>query len=70
LPDEQNKIEISGLGTTKIVVNGSKLSKIVFRNKNTPSVMATKIIKNRGNIFVFAYMSSMLLVSKKQMRCK
>ena len=30
LPDEQNKIEISELGTTKIVVYCSKLSKFIF----------------------------------------
>ena len=40
---------------TKIVVNGSKLSKIIFfeRNTHTPSGKATKILKNQVLYLVF-----------------
>ena len=37
----------------KIVKNYRKLGKIFFRNKNTPSKMATKINKNQRTIFLF-----------------
>ena len=43
LPDEQNKIEISGLGITKMGVNGSKLSNIYFLGTKTRHFVPIKI---------------------------